>query len=65
MNHRRRSTKNGLGRLFGIVLLVAIALYILRGTGLLSFLPGALVLVPMIVAIFMGLLWGIKQTNRY
>jgi hypothetical protein len=36
--------------------------YLLRGVGILTFLPGGIILVLMTLAIFTGLVWGIRKT---
>lgn len=40
-----------------------LASYILRGLGLLSFLPGLFLMVPFLLAFFSLLLWGIGKTR--
>ena len=39
--------------------------YLLRGVGILSFIPGGLILLLLLIAIFSGLMWGIMATLRY
>ena len=42
-----------------------LAIYLLRGFGILSFLPGGIILFLLAVALSSGLLWGIVATLRY
>ena len=46
-------------------LVIFIILYILRGLGIFSFLPGGIILILLLITISSGLAWGIKKTLRY
>lgn len=50
---------------FRISLMGFIALYILRGIGWITFLPGGIISIFLIMAIISGLTWGIFKTRRY
>jgi hypothetical protein len=39
--------------------------YLLRGFGILSFMPGGIVLLLLLIALTAGLMWGILATLRY
>lgn len=47
---------------FGIFLGIAIAVWILRGFGILTFLPGGIIMLFLLTAIVMGLLSYIQKT---
>ena len=51
--------------IFFISLMGFIALYILRGIGLLAFIPGGTIMALLMMAIISGLTWGILKTKRY
>ncbi|MDJ0571773.1 MAG: hypothetical protein QNJ53_22395 [Pleurocapsa sp. MO_192.B19] len=40
-------------------------LYILRGIGLITFLPGGMITILLMTAVISGLSWGILKTRRY
>ncbi len=42
-----------------------VTIYSLRGFGLLSFLPGSIVLLLVFIALSTGITWGIVQTFKY
>ena len=46
-------------------LAIFVIFYILRGFGVLSFLPGGIVLLLLLITLSSGLAWGIKRTLRY
>ncbi len=54
-----------LRRTFITSLVIFIILYILRGLGIFSFLPGGIILILLLITISSGLAWGIKKTLRY
>ncbi|AFZ37794.1 hypothetical protein Sta7437_4325 [Stanieria cyanosphaera PCC 7437] len=39
--------------------------YLLRGFGILSFLPGGIILILLLITIGSGLTWGIAKTRRF
>jgi hypothetical protein len=39
--------------------------YLLRGFGILSFMPGGIILLLLLIAFSTGLMWGIIATLRY
>lgn len=41
------------------------ALYILRGIGFITFLPGGIIILLFMTATISGLGWGILKTRRY
>ena len=47
---------------FGIFLGIAIAVWVLRGFGILTFLPGGIIMLFLLTAIIMGLLSYIQKT---
>ena len=51
--------------IFFISLMGFIALYILRGIGFITFLPGGVITILLLIAIISGLIWGIAKTRRY
>ncbi|MEM8674425.1 MAG: hypothetical protein AAGF83_11200 [Cyanobacteria bacterium P01_G01_bin.67] len=54
-----------LPNIFFISLMGFLALYILRGIGLITFLPGGVISALLMTAIVSGLTWGIFKTRRY
>lgn len=42
-----------------------IVAYLLRGIGILSFIPGGIILLLLLTTIVSGLMWGIMATLRY
>ena len=51
--------------LFFMSLMGFIALYVLRGIGFLTFIPGGAILALLLSAVVSGLIWGIMKTRRY
>ncbi len=51
--------------IFFISLMGFIALYILRGIGFITFLPGGVIIIFLLTAVISGLTWGILKTRRY
>ena len=45
--------------------LIFIFVYLLRGFGILSFIPGGIILLLLLITIATGLMWGIVSTLRY
>ncbi len=46
-------------------LAIFVIVYILRGFDVLSFLPGGIILLLLLITLSSGLAWGIKRTLRY
>ncbi len=42
-----------------------IAVYLLRGVGWLSFVPGGIILLLLAISLGSGVIWGIVKTRRY
>ena len=42
-----------------------LVIYVLRGLGILGFLPGGFILVCLLIALISGLGWGIQRTRRF
>jgi hypothetical protein len=60
-----RSNSNYLKSLFFVFLLVTVLVYILRGMGILSFLPGGLILLLILSSVVTGIIYGIDKTRRF
>ncbi|MDB9506560.1 MAG: hypothetical protein GPI96_12525 [Microcystis aeruginosa BS13-02] len=60
-----RSNSSYLKSLFFGFLLVTVLVYILRGIGILSFLPGGLILLLILSSVITGILYGIDKTRRF
>ncbi|KAB0239422.1 hypothetical protein EZJ55_01105 [Microcystis aeruginosa EAWAG127a] len=60
-----RSNSSYLKSLFFGFLLVTVLVYILRGIGILSFLPGGLILLLILSSVVTGILYGIDKTRRF
>lgn len=54
-----------LSKIFTYSALAFLVTYILRGFGILSFLPGGIILILLLITISTGLMWGIVKTLRY
>jgi fatty acid desaturase len=50
--------------LFSIIVIATIALYVLRGIGILTFIPGGIFWLLMLLAIFTGLAYGFAKSRR-
>jgi hypothetical protein len=44
---------------------VTVLVYILRGMGILSFLPGGLILLLILSSVVTGIIYGIDKTRRF
>lgn len=51
--------------IFFISLMGFLALYILRGIGMITFIPGGMITMLLLLAIASGLSWSILKTRRY
>ena len=47
------------------VFAVTVVVYLLRGFGVLTFLPGAVLWVLILLSIATGLIYGVQKTRRY
>lgn len=54
-----------LQKLFAYSLISFLVIYILRGFGILGFLPGGFILLGLLVTLVSGLAWGIQKTRRF
>ena len=54
-----------LPNIFFISLMGFIALYLLRGIGMITFIPGGIIMALLMTAVISGLTWGILKTQRY
>ncbi|WP_175561088.1 hypothetical protein [Hydrococcus rivularis] len=54
-----------LGYLFAISLLVTLVVYLMRGLGILTFIPGGIILFLFALSILTGIIYGIAKTWRY
>ena len=60
-----RSNSSYFKSLFFGFLLVTVLVYILRGMGILSFLPGGLILLLILSSVVTGIIYGIDKTRRF
>jgi hypothetical protein len=60
-----RSNSSYLKSLFLGFLLVTVLVYILRGMGILSFLPGGLILLLILSSVVTGIIYGVDKTRRF
>jgi hypothetical protein len=60
-----RSNSSYLKSLFFGFLLVTVLVYVLRGMGILSFLPGGLILLLILSSVVTGIIYGIDKTRRF
>ncbi|AFZ14237.1 hypothetical protein Cri9333_3409 [Crinalium epipsammum PCC 9333] len=65
MRQSRKSQTELVAYIFSSVLGITIALYLLRGFGILTFLPGGVYLLLIVLTIATGILYGILKTLRY
>ena len=54
-----------ISKIFILSALIFLIVYLLRGLGILSFIPGGTLLVLLFITISTGLTWGIIATLRY
>jgi hypothetical protein len=52
-------------KVFLISLIAFVLIYLLRGFRIVTFLPGGILLVLLLIALCSGLIWGIKKTRRF
>lgn len=51
--------------IFSITLAITIVVYLLRGFGILTFLPGGIIWLLILLSIGTGVLYGVQRTKRY
>ena len=54
-----------LSKIFFISFTAFMSLYLLRGFGLLTFIPGGMITIWIPITLISGLIWGIKKTRRF
>ena len=59
------NSKTMLRKIFFISLIAFLGLYILRGIGFITFLPGGIITALLMTTVISGLIWGILKTSRY
>ncbi|OLT63748.1 hypothetical protein [Moorea producens] len=50
---------------FGALLAITVMVYLLRGFGILTFLPGGILWLLILLSIGTGLVYGVQKTRRY
>jgi hypothetical protein len=50
--------------LFGVIVIATIAIYVLRGIGILTFIPGGVFWLLLLLAIFTGLAYSFAKSRR-
>jgi hypothetical protein len=65
MSSSRRSPITILAYLFSMVLALTIAVYILRGFGVLSFIPGGIIAILILLSIISGILYLTEKMRRF
>lgn len=50
---------------FGITLAITVIIYLLRGFGILTFLPGGIIYLLILLSIGVGIIYGIQKTRRF
>jgi hypothetical protein len=61
----KRWRSSSLGQLFWLILGVTLLVYILRGIGILSFIPGGVILLLLALSLILGIAYGLEKTNIY
>lgn len=54
-----------LAYIFSILVSLTIVVYLLRGFGILSFMPGGVIWFFVLLSIASGVIYGIQKTKRY
>lgn len=54
-----------ISKLFSYSAVVFLIVYLLRGVGILSYIPGGIILTLLLITIISGLMWAIMATWRY
>jgi 1,4-dihydroxy-2-naphthoate octaprenyltransferase len=65
MSKSTRSDTKMLRNLFLSLLVITLAIYVLRGLGILTFIPGGIILIAIALSIISGILYGIRKTQRF
>lgn len=65
MNKSTRSDTTMLRNLFLSLFAITLAIYVLRGLGILTFIPGGIILIAIALSIVIGILYGIRKTQRF
>jgi hypothetical protein len=52
-------------KVFFISLIAFVLIYLLRGFRIVTFLPGGIILVLLLITLTSGLIWGIKKTRKF
>jgi hypothetical protein len=65
MSKLLRSRPSFFAYFFFVTLLVTVALYLLRGLGPLTFIPGGIILGAITLTVLAGILYGIERTRRF
>jgi hypothetical protein len=60
-----RSNPTFLRSLFLGTLLVTLGVYIFRGVGLLTFIPGGVIWLLILVTVVAGIVYGVDKTRRF
>ncbi|MGK7940932.1 MAG: hypothetical protein AB4062_12445 [Crocosphaera sp.] len=50
---------------FMVSLVITLTTYVLRGLGILGFIPGSVILLFLTISIFLGIFYGISLTRRF
>ncbi|NEO97625.1 MAG: hypothetical protein F6K58_02720 [Symploca sp. SIO2E9] len=50
---------------FVITLAITVIIYLFRGFGILTFLPGGVIYLLILLSIVMGIVYGIQKTRRF
>ncbi|NEQ87611.1 MAG: hypothetical protein F6K26_48750 [Moorea sp. SIO2I5] len=50
---------------FGALLAITVMVYLLRGFGIITFLPGGILWLLILLSIGTGLFYGVQKTRRY
>ena len=64
MSHFRRSGSSLFNLLIALVA-ITIAVYLLRGFGILTFIPGGVILILVALSLITGIIYGIQKTKRF
>ncbi|MBE9116162.1 hypothetical protein IQ249_09670 [Lusitaniella coriacea LEGE 07157] len=65
MSFPNRSENSILAYLFLMVLSVTVIAYLLRGFGILTFIPGGIIWLLILLSIGTGILYGVEKTRRF
>ncbi len=50
---------------FGALLAITVMVYLLRGFGIITFIPGGILWLLILLSIGTGLVYGVQKTRRY